>query len=160
MVLVCFLDTFAWFAKLTQEQNYVSHQLMLKLSFQCWCVLQHHSPISKLGNVTKVFFGIRSQIVPFWVLPCKHFFNSVSLLNSRIYLQLLVEHFKYNDDSPCFFHKELMNYSQIGHNSKDTTNYIYINNTIPWNSFFAFGWFLSYTFHFRWRYLSSVPTRR
>ena len=44
---------------------------------------------SKLGNVAKVFFAIRSQIVPlklsfaFWVLPCKHFSNSVSLLSSK-----------------------------------------------------------------------------
>ena len=48
-----------------------------------------YTPNFKLGNVTKVFFGIHSQIVPlklsfaFWVLPCKHFSNSVSLLSSK-----------------------------------------------------------------------------
>ena len=53
------------------------------------CYTPSYTPNSKLGNVTKVFFGIRSQIVPlklsfaFWVLPCKHFSNSVSLLSSK-----------------------------------------------------------------------------
>ena len=49
---------------------------------------------SKLGNVTKVFFGIRFQIVPlklsfaFWVLPCRHFSDSVSL---KIYIGLILQ---------------------------------------------------------------------
>ena len=53
------------------------------------CATPPHTPNSKLGNVTKVFFGIRSQIVPlklsfaFWALPSKTFSNSVSLLSSK-----------------------------------------------------------------------------
>ena len=54
-------------------------------------MLQHHSytPNSKLGNVTKLFFEIRSEVVTlklsfaFLVLPSKTFSNSVSLLSSK-----------------------------------------------------------------------------
>ena len=55
------------------------------LSFWYCSVLPDH--IHQILNY--VIFGIRSQIVPlklsfaFWVLPCKHFSNSVSLLSSK-----------------------------------------------------------------------------
>ena len=75
-----------------QQHNYVSHKLILKLSFLYWSVISYipsYIPNSKLGNVIKIFFGIHSQILPlklsfaFWILPSKHFSNSVPLLNSK-----------------------------------------------------------------------------
>ena len=53
------------------------------------CARPSYTPNSKLGDVTKVFFGIGSQIVPLklsfasWVSLRKIFSNSVSLLSSK-----------------------------------------------------------------------------
>ena len=46
------------------------------------------------------------------------------------------------------------------HLTKNTTRNIYINNTIPRSTFFPFGWFFFYIFHFRWRYWGCLRNRK
>ena len=96
VVLVCFSGSLAGLTlfKLHFLNPFSMYTTGTKINTEAFililqCTTPSYIPNFKLGNVTKVFVGIRSQIVPlklsfaFCVLSYNYFSNSVSLLSSK-----------------------------------------------------------------------------